>query len=121
MHRDFGIRSQILDARGDAKKQKDDEKQPDQAHSPHHSHRHVSHLHHIQPLPLIGVGAGRTRVLSAAMPMAVLWSPIVAVAAQRVVAGNLLARQQRPLSQVGFQVSGPEIALQDRYRVQLRA
>jgi hypothetical protein len=38
--------AQILNACCDPKKQKDDEKEPNKAHSPHHSQRHVSHSHH---------------------------------------------------------------------------
>src|SRR5438067_13219760 len=53
--------------------------------------------------------------------MTVMRGSIVTVAAQRAVAGNLLRGQQRSLSQVGFQVNGSEIALHDRYRVQLGA
>ena len=66
-------------------------------------------------------GGEHARVLSAAVPMTIMRSSIVTVAAQCVIAGNLLRGQQRPLSQMSFQVNGSEIALQDCYRVELGA
>ena len=68
-------------------------------------------------VPDCAEGGEHVRVLLAAVPMTLMRGSIVTVAAQRVVAENLLLGQQRPLSDVSFQVNGPEIALQDCYRI----
>src|SRR6266700_2460400 len=55
----------------------------------------------------------------AAMPTSAVRRFIASVPAKHVVTGNLLGRQQRPLSQMRFQMNDPEVALQDRDRVDL--
>jgi hypothetical protein len=46
---------------------------------------------------------------------------VASISAKHVVSGNLLRRQQRVLSQVGLQVSGPKLTLQGRDGTDLRA
>src|SRR5437870_4980804 len=45
---------------------------------------------------------------------------VSAIPAKRIVAGNLVGRQQGALSQVGLQVNRPQLTLKVRNRVDLR-
>jgi hypothetical protein len=86
--------AQILNASRDAENQDDDDKEPDEAHSQHHPNRHISHLHHVERLPLVRARGGEpARVFSTAAPMTVMRGSIFTVAAQHVIAGNLLRGQ----------------------------
>jgi len=42
------LRAQILDERRNSQKQEGDDEEPNGAHSPHHRHWHVGHLHHVR-------------------------------------------------------------------------
>ena len=93
--------AQILNQRSNPQKKENDDEEAKEAHSPHHSDRHVSHLHHVQTPSVIHAGGSLSRkrsegafVLLAAVLTTAVRPRVPMVSAKHVVAANLLRRQE---------------------------
>ena len=94
--------AEILNQGRNPKKKENDNEEPNETRSPHHSDRHVGHLHHVQTPPLIRARNSTPRkrgerafvLLATTMPLTAVRRPVAAVPAKHVVTGSLLGRQQ---------------------------
>ena len=59
--------AEIFNQCRNSKKEQSNNEEPNEAHSPHHSERHISYLHHIQRPPLIRARSGPQEYVTTAL------------------------------------------------------
>jgi hypothetical protein len=59
--------AQILNQRRNPKKKENDDEEPNEAHSPHHSIRHIGYLHHDKTPPMIRTGGNASKNMANAL------------------------------------------------------